>query len=139
MCIWSFRQLQPEIGRNNPDNLAPLVSFTGTEDESGIYMVSVAVEAEGAATIPWMLEALAAEYRKDYAVFTSRLYDVADCVGKLVNLSSRREEECQPHIFHQRIRPLLAGLKPYPESPMVVFYGRNVFKGMQAVALLRAL
>lgn len=131
VCLWNFRQLQPGKGRGDPDNLACLISFTGTEDESWFYMVSVAIEAEGAAAIPWMLEAMAAVHRRDYAVVTSRLQDFARCVRTLVQLLSRMRDNCQPSVFYERIRPLLAGSKNNPALPNGIIYEGNDTRGVE--------
>ncbi|KAI1478304.1 indoleamine 2,3-dioxygenase [Daldinia eschscholtzii] len=93
------------------DKLKALHTFTDTEDESWFYMVSVAMEAEGAYIIPIMLEALEATQRRDYSTITGALDQLIICIGNLGRLLDRMDEKCDPMVFYHQIRPYLAGSK----------------------------
>ena len=91
------------------NNLATLLTFTGSLDESWFYLVSVAIEARGADVIPLMLDAIAAARHGDTARVTERLRSFAERLDELGSLLMRMYESCDSHVFYHRIRPFLAG------------------------------
>ena len=93
------------------ENLATLSTFTGSLDESWFYLVSVAIEARGAAIIPLMLHAMEAVRVKDSRAVTECLHTMAERVDEIGTLLQRMYENCDPHVFYNRIRPYLAGSK----------------------------
>ena len=93
------------------DNISTLMTFTGSLDESWFYLVSVAIEARGAPTIPLMLGAIAAARVNDSRTVTECLHTFAERVDELGTLLQRMYENCDPHVFYHRIRPFLAGGK----------------------------
>lgn len=111
VCLWNFKPLFVDEGIDDLENLATLSTFTGSIDESWFYLVSVAIEARGAATIPLMLKAIQAARDGDAATVTSCLVAFAERIDDLGNLLQRVHENCDPHIFYHRIRPFLAGSK----------------------------
>ncbi|KAI2610490.1 indoleamine 2,3-dioxygenase [Hypoxylon sp. NC1633] len=93
------------------DKVRALHTFSGTEDESWFFSVSVAMEAEGACVIPIMLQALQATQHGDYLTVSRALDKLVVCVGKLGALLDRMDEKCDPVVFYHQIRPYLAGSK----------------------------
>ncbi|KAI3321587.1 Indoleamine 2,3-dioxygenase [Xylariaceae sp. AK1471] len=93
------------------DSLKALHTFSGTEDESWFFILSVAVEAQGSHIIPLMLRAMEAVKHTDYDTVTSALTQMASCVRQLTRLLDRMSEKCDPMVFYHRIRPFLAGTK----------------------------
>ncbi|KAI1380049.1 indoleamine 2,3-dioxygenase [Hypoxylon crocopeplum] len=93
------------------DSLRALHTFSGTDDESWFFSVSVAMEAQGAYIIPIMLQALEASQHHDYSTVTRALDEFTVCVGKLGALLDRMDEKCDPMVFYHQIRPYLAGSK----------------------------
>ena len=59
VCLWNFKPIFPDEPVDTLDNVATLVTFTGSLDESWFYLVSVAIEARGAPVISEMLAAIA--------------------------------------------------------------------------------
>ncbi|KAL2195389.1 Indoleamine 2,3-dioxygenase [Corynascus similis CBS 632.67] len=119
----------------NLDALRAQHTFTGTEDESWFYMVSVAMEAQGGrdGVIPLLLQALhavfspATSWDPDYhpiATATCALREVTACIERLGGLLDRMDERCRPGVFYHRIRPFLAGSKNMAAAglPRGVFY-----------------
>jgi indoleamine 2,3-dioxygenase len=88
-----------------------LHTFTGSMDEKWFYLVSVAIEARGAPLIPMMLEAIAAARRGDKTVVLESLRNFAERVDELGVLLTKMYDNCDPHVFYNRIRPYLAGSK----------------------------
>ncbi|TLS27480.1 hypothetical protein PpBr36_05444 [Pyricularia pennisetigena] len=111
VCLWNFKPLFADEPIDDLENLATLSTFTGSIDESWFYLVSVAIEARGAATIPLMLKAIQAARDGDADTVTSCLVAFAERIDDLGNLLQRVHENCDPHIFYHRIRPFLAGSK----------------------------
>ncbi|KAK4206893.1 putative indoleamine 2,3-dioxygenase [Rhypophila decipiens] len=56
--LWNFTSSHPSADFTDVDSLDALHTFTGTQDESWFYMVSVAIEAQGAYIIPILLQGL---------------------------------------------------------------------------------
>jgi indoleamine 2,3-dioxygenase len=115
-CLWNFQPIYPAGPIDLIENLTTLCTFTGTMDESWFYLVSVAIEARGAPTVPLMIEAMQAARRGDsltvsdcLAVFAERIMDLRELLGRLT-------ERCTPHAFYFRIRPFLAGSKNMGEA-----------------------
>lgn len=109
--LWNFKPLFMDEGIDDLDNLATLLTFTGSLDESWFYLVSVAVEARGGPIILLMLDAVAAARRGDAATVTSCLCTFAERLDDLGALLRRMNDSCDPSYFYSRIRPFLAGSK----------------------------
>lgn len=107
--LWNFTSKGSDF--RDLDKLQALHTFSGTEDESWFYSVSVAMEAEGAYIIPVMLRALEAIGHRDYLTIIKGLDEMAACVGALGRLLDRMYERCDPMVFYHQIRPYLAGSK----------------------------
>lgn len=93
------------------DKLEVLHTFSGTEDESWFFLVSVAMEAQGAHIIPVMIQALEAIRYRDYSTIIRGLDQLTACIGELGRLLGRMDEKCDPMVFYHQIRPFLAGSK----------------------------
>lgn len=109
LVLWNYKLASPELGADVVDNLSSLTTFTGLEDESWFYMVSVAIEARGAPMIPMLLEALESAYDADIDRTVSALNASARCLGELSSLLSRMYERCNPNVFYHQLRHFFAG------------------------------
>ncbi|KAI2465448.1 indoleamine 2,3-dioxygenase [Annulohypoxylon bovei var. microspora] len=107
--LWNFTCTGSDF--QDLDKLQALHTFSGTQDESWFYTVSVAMEAQGAYIIPVMLKALEAIQERDYLTTTRALDELTICIGKLGRLLDRMDEKCDPMVFYHQIRPYLAGSK----------------------------
>lgn len=127
--LWNFTSSSPEL--NSPDTLHALHTFTGTEDESWFYIISVAMEAQGATIVPLMLGALDAAQRNDYLTITTALDELSRCIRQLKSLLGRMHEKCNPQVFFHQIRPFLAGSKNMAAAglPRGVYYDEGDGKG----------
>lgn len=114
--LWNFKPLFIDEDIDDLDNLATLVTFTGSLDESWFYLVSVAIEARGGPIIPLMLTALAAARQGDSATVTRCLRAFAERLDDLGELLRRMHESCDPGFFYRRIRTFLAGSKNMAEA-----------------------
>ncbi|KAI0803866.1 Indoleamine 2,3-dioxygenase [Xylaria sp. FL0064] len=120
--LWNFSSTGNDF--TNLDSLKALHTFTGTEDESWFYVLSVAVEARGASIIARMLQAVDAIRDNDSEPVTCALNDMAICIRELTRLLGRMSERCDPMVFYHQIRPFLAGTKNMGTAglPNGVFY-----------------
>ncbi|KAI1351042.1 Indoleamine 2,3-dioxygenase [Xylaria sp. FL0043] len=120
--LWNFSSAGNDF--TDLDRLKALHTFTGTEDESWFYVLSVAVEARGASIIAQMLQAIYAIRDNDSEIVIRALNDMAICIRELTQLLGRMSEKCDPMIFYHRIRPFLAGTKNMGAAglPNGVFY-----------------
>ncbi|KAI1272650.1 Indoleamine 2,3-dioxygenase [Xylaria sp. FL0933] len=120
--LWNFGSTGNDF--TDLDSLKALHTFTGTEDESWFYVLSVAVEARGASIIAQMLQAISAVKENDSETVICALNDMAICIRELTQLLGRMSEKCDPMIFYHRIRPFLAGTKNMGTAglPNGVFY-----------------
>ncbi|TAQ88957.1 hypothetical protein B7494_g2708 [Chlorociboria aeruginascens] len=116
LCLWNFKPLFADEHVDTLENLATLTTFTGSIDESWFYLVSVAIEARGAPTVPLMLQAIEAARAKDSATVTACLQAFAERLDDLGALLERIHEGCDPQVFYHRIRPFLAGSKNMAEA-----------------------
>lgn len=111
VCLWNYKPIFPDEPTDNLSNLACINTFTGSMDEQWFYLVSVAIEAQGAPSIPLMLQAISAARSGDSRVVTECLQHFAEILDKVGTVLQRMYEHCDPHIFYHRIRPYLAGSK----------------------------
>ncbi|KAI1087930.1 IDO-domain-containing protein [Rostrohypoxylon terebratum] len=107
--LWNFACSGTDF--RDLDKLQALHTFSGTPDESWFFVVSVAMEAQGAYIIPVMLQALGAAQERDYTTIIRALEELSVCIGKLGRLLDRMDEKCDPMVFYHQIRPYLAGSK----------------------------
>jgi indoleamine 2,3-dioxygenase len=101
------------------DNLAILQPFLGSSDESWFVLVTVAVEASGAASLPQLVRAQTAAAAGDAPMLSDALGHIAYTIKQMSGNLLRMYEKCDPHIFFTRIRPFLAS---WP-APGVVYEG----------------
>lgn len=127
--LWNFSSTGRDF--TDVDKLAALHTFSGTEDESWFFVLSVAIEARGARIIPTMLRAIDSIKHKDYEAVTRALNDMATCIGQLTPLLDRMFEKCDPMLFYHQLRPFLAGSKNMAAAglPNGVFYDEGSGKG----------
>ncbi|KAL8950786.1 MAG: hypothetical protein Q9222_003193 [Ikaeria aurantiellina] len=116
VCLWNFKPIFHDESIDTLDNLATLATYTGSLDESWFYLVSVAIEARGAATLPLMLNAIAAARRNDTRTVRENLCVFAERLDELGTILQKMYENCDPHVFYHRIRPFLAGGKNMAEA-----------------------
>ncbi|KAI1869418.1 hypothetical protein JX265_006508 [Neoarthrinium moseri] len=129
LVLWNFQSTSTDF--SDPDSLKAITTFTGTEDESWFYMVSVALEAQTAYVIPIMVQAIEAIERRDYETMSVGLEEMINCIKEMDALLTRMYEKCEPATFYHDIRPLLAGSMNMEKAglPNGVFYDEGDGKG----------
>ncbi|TRX89959.1 hypothetical protein FHL15_009060 [Xylaria flabelliformis] len=113
------------------DGLKALHTFSGTEDESWFFALSVAVEALGGRVVPVMLRAMDSIKHNDHNTVTRALTEMTTCIRQLTQLLDRMSEKCDPMVFYHKLRPFLAGTKNMAAAglPNGVFYDEGNGKG----------
>ncbi|KAM0720923.1 hypothetical protein Q7P37_003208 [Cladosporium fusiforme] len=111
LVLWNWKPLFGSERTDTLSNLDMLHTFTGSMDEKWFYLVSVAIEARGAPLIPMMLHAIEAARRGDRDVVLESLRNFAERIDELGVLLTKMYDNCDPHVFYNRIRPFLAGSK----------------------------
>lgn len=134
VCLWNFKTIYPSsVGLDQAqssqdwglDNLATLVTFTGSYDESWFYLVSTAIERQGAPCLTHGLDAIKACRDDNPIAVVSNLQSLAESIDSMTTTLARMFEMCDPHTFYFRIRPYLAGWKDMEDAglPYGVKYG----------------
>lgn len=116
VVLWNYCSTSQGQSLENLTNLRSVTSFTGTRDEEWFYLVSVAIEARGAKSIPPMLKAMAAARENDSTTVINSLTTFTQHINDLSQLLARMYEECDPNVFYFQIRPFLAGSRNMEES-----------------------
>lgn len=111
VALWNYKPLFSDEAPDTLDNLATLLTFTGSLDESWFYLISVAIETRAGPIVPLMLSAIQAARNNDSRMVTACLQSFAERLDELASLLGRMYENCDPHVFYHRIRPFLAGSK----------------------------
>ncbi len=127
--LWNFSS--PHETFTDLDSLRALHTFSGTNDEEWFYIVSVAMEAEGASLIQSLLQRSQAIIDMEYSVVIEFLEDFTSCVGKLGVLLERMYERCDTKVFFFGFRPFLAGSMNMEAAglPNGVFFSDGKGKG----------
>lgn len=129
VCLWNYKPILADEPANELDNLACLQTFTGSLDEQWFYLISVAMEARGAPSIPLMLRAITAARAQNSRIVTECLQQLAETIDETTALLQRMYDNCDPYVFYNRIRPYLAGSKNMSDAglPNGLLYddGRN--------------
>jgi indoleamine 2,3-dioxygenase len=140
LVLHNWRRLDAERPIT-PDNLALLQPILGGLDESWFFLLTVAIEAAGAAAIPAMLR-IQEEITADCpSTVIENLQQVAQIIDEITVLLARMPEQCDPYIFFHRVRPYVSS---WPE-PGVVYEGVSerpyIFAGGSAAqsSLLQAI
>ncbi|KAK6080929.1 fungal specific transcription factor domain-containing protein [Seiridium cupressi] len=129
LVLWNFESSSEDF--SDLDSLHAINTFTGTEDESWFYMLSVALEAQSAWVMPLMVDAIEATHKRDYAAIAKGLEQITIAIKKMDKLLTRMYEKCDPALFYDRIRPFLAGSANMEAAglPNGVFYDEGNGKG----------
>ena len=95
----------------DPENLRTGFTFTGTDDEKWFYLISVAIEADGARVVSLMTDLITASQRQDRLAVTKGLDLLSKAISHVRSLLQRMYERCDPHVFYHHLRPFLNGTK----------------------------
>ena len=105
------------------DNIEPIITFTGTNDEAWFIKIHVAIEATSGKAL-FLLQKMN-EYLRHQPLINSEkiinsLNKITDTLADMRALMQRMKEHCDPHIFWNVLRPYLMGwekIKSPQEGP----------------------
>eukprot|EP00742_Colponemidia_sp_Colp-10_P004098 GILJ01004373.1.p1 GENE.GILJ01004373.1~~GILJ01004373.1.p1 ORF type:complete len:566 (+),score=81.95 GILJ01004373.1:76-1698(+) len=121
LCNW--RRTNPE-GPLDLDNIKCINLFVGGEDESWFFMVTIAIEKEGAPVLVATVEAQKAVLRNDTEAVIAELRNITATVPRMTALLKRMREHNRPSVFYNKVRPFVAGTRGSPAHPHgIVFEG----------------
>ncbi|TVY34465.1 Indoleamine 2,3-dioxygenase [Lachnellula subtilissima] len=90
--LWNFTSISSGVSLSKIENLRTLHTFTGTRDEEWFFLISVAIEAQGAAIIPVMLKAMDAAQLNKPEMVISALIKFSKCVEEVGAILKRMNE-----------------------------------------------
>ena len=146
IVLSNWRRLD-QNGPISTQNITTLVDILGGRDEKWFFLVTVEVEAEGAATIlPCLLLQMASESMSERLKASSKMIAqesivawckhvtellrlVAEGVNKMATSFRKMTQKCDPYIFYHRVRPFLSGSKGNPSLPDGVVYTDSTIYG----------
>ncbi|RDL36371.1 putative indoleamine 2,3-dioxygenase family protein [Venustampulla echinocandica] len=131
LSLWNFKSSNTDCDLSRIEDLQVLHTFTGTQDEEWFYLISVAIEAQGAEAIPLMLNAIDAVESDNSPMVIAALKEFSYLIRKISLLLKRMHEKCSPEIFYNEIRPYFAGSKNMGLAglPNGVFYDEGEGNG----------
>ena len=118
MVLNNWRRVDPQ-GSLALDNLAAQATFLGSRDEHWFYLVTLQIELDGAAALPALIRARAAAEADQPPAVVAQLQIVRAAVVRMLATLTRMQEQCDPAVFYQHIRPFFSS---WP-APGVVYEG----------------
>lgn len=109
--LFNWRRLDPQ-GEIELENLAMLQGFLSSSDEAWFFLVTVAIEAHGAAALPECVRVQKAVLDGDADTVQDSLERIAGVIEKITGTLMRMYEHCDPHVFYRQVRPFVAGWNP---------------------------
>ena len=104
------------------DNLHSLFTFTGTEDESWFYMLTVQIELDAVPAIKAIYEGINAKQEGNTTKLISNLAVINSTIRVMQCTLERMSEKCNPQVFFVKIRPFFAGTKGLGAFPDGMIY-----------------
>ncbi|KAE8329724.1 Indoleamine 2,3-dioxygenase [Aspergillus sergii] len=111
LCLWNYKVIDIDRSHADPENLHTGFTFTGTADEEWFYLISVAIEADGAKVVSLVTDLITASHRQDRAAVKEGLESLSQTISHVTLLLQRMYERCDPHVFYHHLRPFLNGSK----------------------------
>ena len=93
------------------ENMHSFFTYTGTEDESWFYIVTLQVELAAVPALKAIWEAIAARENGDTAKLTTNLETIASAINAMESALKRVNEGCKPQVFFSGFLPFFSGTK----------------------------
>jgi len=114
----NWRRIDPN-GSIELGNLTMLQPFLNSSDEAWFALVTVEIEAKGAAILPQLLRAQEAVETHDIPTLKDALQKIEISIQQITHTLMRMYKKCNPHVFYHHIRPFLASWN----APGVIYEG----------------
>ncbi|KAI1025250.1 hypothetical protein LB504_010036 [Fusarium proliferatum] len=101
-----------------------LVSFTGSQEESAFFSVSVAIEKCGSPLIQTLLHAMAATEAGNEKQLTAYLFEARITIDSMTSILPQLYDRCSSSFFYNTLRPFLEGTQDLKSAglPHGVFF-----------------
>ncbi len=119
---WRLRGRHQSRSMGNTNNLAAIHTFTGTEDESWFYMVSISVELAAVPGIKAVVGAFSDMATHDDQKLTEKFGIITGALEQMKLAMNRMYDHCNPEVFYVKIRPFEAGTKGLDAFPNGLVY-----------------
>jgi indoleamine 2,3-dioxygenase len=114
LCLWNWQPIS--VGESSLsisvatfDEIKSSASFTGTRDEDAFNLIPVLTEACGAKLVQPVLDAISRAVKNSETDLGPILKLCATTLQDMAGILSILNQNCDPTIFFQQVRPLLAG------------------------------
>ncbi|KAF4955748.1 hypothetical protein FGADI_4319 [Fusarium gaditjirri] len=106
------------------EQINTLVSFTGSQEESAFFSVSVAIERHGSPLIQTLLHAMAAAEAGNEKQLTAYLLEARITIDSITSILPQLYNRCSPSFFYNTLRPFLEGTQDLKSAglPHGVFF-----------------
>ncbi|KAF5543114.1 nonribosomal peptide synthase [Fusarium mexicanum] len=106
------------------EQINTLVSFTGSQEESAFFSVSVAIERHGSPLIEILLHAMAAAEAGNEKQLTAYLLEAMITIDSMTAILPQLYDRCSPSFFYNTLRPFLEGTQDLKSAglPHGVFF-----------------
>ncbi|CAI2163268.1 6547_t:CDS:2 [Funneliformis geosporum] len=121
VVTWNWRLLFS----NEPfdlNNLATLITFSNTLDESWFYLVTTAIEGFGGRALTSIMTAIQAVYDGNDEQLINALKVISSTISDINATLQRMFEKCDPYVFYWKVRPYLSGWKNEDLLPRGLIY-----------------
>lgn len=121
LTLYNWHLLDPEK-RLMVENLHAMITYTGTEDESWFYVVTLLIELEAVPAIKAMWEGVDAQAKGDNVQLIHSLASIESAVAAMLRALNRMSERCHPQVFYVDIRPYFTGTRGLDAFPNGMIY-----------------
>nr|CAG8649230.1 1136_t:CDS:2 [Entrophospora candida] len=108
LTLWNWRLISPDE-EPSLNNLATLMTFTNTIDESWFYLVTIVIEFIGGKALTAIISAIQSAHDKNNRQLIESLKIIGSTIDEITKVLLRIYEKCDSYVFYQKIRPYLSG------------------------------
>jgi indoleamine 2,3-dioxygenase len=103
-------------------NLATLITFSNTLDESWFYLVTTAIEGFGGRALTSIMAAIQATYDGNNEILINELRNISSTIFDINKTLQKMFKKCDPYVFYWKVRPYLSGWENEDRLPQGLIY-----------------
>ncbi|GBB93036.1 hypothetical protein RclHR1_00210032 [Rhizophagus clarus] len=104
------------------NNLATLITFSNTLDESWFYLVTTAIEGFGGRALTSIMAAIQATYDGNNEILINELRNISSTIFDINKTLQKMFKKCDPYVFYWKVRPYLSGWENEDRLPQGLIY-----------------
>ncbi|CAB4484572.1 Indoleamine 2,3-dioxygenase [Rhizophagus irregularis] len=104
------------------NNLATLITFSNTLDESWFYLVTTAIEGFGGRALTSIMAAIQATYDGNNEILINELRNISSTIFDINKTLQKMFKKCDPYVFYWKVRPYLSGWENEDRLPKGLIY-----------------